>query len=68
MKGENVLLILERLSFVLNMISNVIKDELIVKRPLKAFVYFEMQEHSLNQVMEVGLVSSVLKTNLVTSH
>ena len=42
------------------MISNVIKDELIEKRPPphRPFVYFKMQEHSLNQILKAGFVSS----------
>lgn len=58
----------ERLSFVLKMISNGIKGELTEKKiSTRLFVYFMMQEHSLNQILDMGLVS-VLKANILTSH
>lgn len=38
------------------------------KGPHKAFVYFKMHKHSLNQILDVGLVFSVLKANILTSH
>lgn len=45
----------------------VLKVSWLKKDSYKAFVYFMMQEHSLNQSLDMGLVS-VLKANILTSH